>query len=428
MGIRSAAVVIVGGGLSGLAAAVQLGREGASVVLFEHEDEVGGRARGHCHDGFNLGLGSHYLFEGGAAVSGLRRLGLSLPAAPRGPNGGFAVWRGTKHMLPTGCFSLLVTGLLGPTAKLELARFLTRVPTLDVSVLHDVSVREWLRTELEDPRVIEFALALVRFATHANDPDRQSAAGAVEQLKLKLGGATLYLHSGWHTLVQALQTAAVSAEVTIQKGQRVCGLNVVDGQAVSISLVDGRVVDCRAVIVATTPQQAEALLGSALMPPASNIPICVATLDAVLHRLPVTRAILALGIDDPVYFSADFVSARLAPCSGAVVHVARHLGPAASGNVGNEAALEQFLDLVQPGWRDLVVFRRFTPRVVVSNALVTAAGGGTRGRPAGGVAGLKNVFLAGDWIGPTGQLADASIASGLHAARAVMPLTPRRTA
>jgi predicted NAD/FAD-dependent oxidoreductase len=32
---------------------------------------------------------------------------------------------------------------------------------------------------------------------------------------------------------------------------------------------------------------------------------------------------------------------------------------------------------------------------------------------------LRNVFLAGDWVGPVGQLADAAVASGIAAARSV---------
>jgi hypothetical protein len=358
---------------------------------------------------------------------GLRRLGLGLPTASRGPNGGFAIWHGAKHTLPTGCFSLLVTALFGPTAKLELARFLTRVPAVDVSTLHDVPVRDWLRTELDDPRVVEFALALVRFTTYANDPEHQSAAGAVEQLKLKLGGPILHLRSGLGTVVQILRAAAVAANATIHTGRSVCGLNVANGQAVSISLEDGHIVDCRALIVATNPQQAEEVLGTAIMPSAAVIPVRIATLDVVLQRLPMKQSLFAIGVDDPVYFSADSVIGRLPPCAGAVVHLARYLGPAEGNNPDDEVALEQVLDLVQPGWRDLVVFRRFAPRVVVSSALVTAAGGGTKGRPTGRVEGLDNVFLAGDWIGPTGQLADASIASGLRAARAVTNLTPLRS-
>jgi hypothetical protein len=181
------------------------------------------------------------------------------------------------------------------------------------------------------------------------------------------------------------------------------------------------------VIVATVPQQAKALLGSAMVPLGSMIPVCIATLDVALQRLPVKQAVFALGIDDPIYFSADSASAGLAPYAGAVAHVGRHLGATPNDGVDDEVVLGRFLDLVQPGWRELVLFRRFTPRVVVSSALVTAAGGGIKGRPGGSVEGLDNVFLAGDWIGPTGQLADAAIASGLRAARAVMNLTPQRS-
>jgi uncharacterized protein with NAD-binding domain and iron-sulfur cluster len=60
--------------------------------------------------------------------------------------------------------------------------------------------------------------------------------------------------------------------------------------------------------------------------------------------------------------------------------------------------------------------------VVVSHALVTAQSGGFAGRPRVRVPGLDNVFLAGDWIGSTGQLADASVASGIEAARAAAQL------
>jgi hypothetical protein len=135
-----------------------------------------------------------------------------------------------------------------------------------------------------------------------------------------------------------------------------------------------------------------------------------------LHRLPVRRAVFALGIDEPVYLCADSAIVDLAPGSGAVVHVARYLGASLSGTSEDERALERLMDITQPGWRDLVVYRRYLPRVVVSNALVTAADGGMAGRPSGRVTGLENVFLAGDWVGPTGQLADAAIASGLRAA------------
>jgi phytoene dehydrogenase-like protein len=419
VGVPSDAVIIVGGGLSGLAAAVQLGRLAARVVLFDDAVEIGGRARTQCRKGFHLNFGPHRLYERGAAVAGLRQLGVPIDSAPRGPNGGFAIWRGTKHTLPVGYCSLLTTDLFGLAAKLEAARFLSAIPAVRVSLLHDVALAEWLGTQVHDPRVFEFVLALVRFTTYVNDPERLSAAAAVEQLALSLAGPVLYIHKGWGTLVAALRAAAVAAGARIVSGRRVIAVNAERRRAVSVTLAGGEVVDCRAVVGAIGPNRARALFGCGVMPTGSAPPVCVAALDLALKRLPVKRAVFALGVDVPVSFSADSAFVSVAPRVGAVVHVAKYLRPGACDAAADEAQLERTVDLLQPGWRDLVLYRRFLPSVVVSHALATADGGGIAGRPDGRVQDLDNVFLAGDWIGPTGQLADASVSSGIRAAHAV---------
>jgi len=415
MGAASDAVIIVGGGLSGLTAAVQLGRMRARVVLIDDGDDVGGRARTLCREGFHLNFGPHRLYARGAAVAGLRALGIRVDSAARGPNGGFAIWRQTKHTLPVGYCSLMTTDLFGLAAKCEAARFLAAIPTVQVSALHHVSLRQWLRTQVHDPRVIEFVLALVRFTTYANDPDRLSAAAAVEQLALS-AGPVLYIHQGWGTLVDSLRNAAVASGATIVSGRRVTAVNVEGRRAVSVTLADGEVIQGRAVIGATGPTRAGALFARGVTPIRSAPPICIAVLDIALRRLPMKRAVFALGVDVPVSFSADSAIVRVAPQSGAVVHAAKYLMPEPCDASDDEALLERTLDLVQPGWRNLVVYRRFLPRVVVSHALITADDGGIAGRPDGRVPDLDNVFLAGDWIGPVGQLADASVSSGIRAA------------
>src|SRR5262245_17555966 len=158
--------------------------------------EIGGRARTACREGFHLNFGPHRLYERGAAVIHLRGLGVAIDGAPRGPNGGFAIWRGAKHTLPVGCCSLLTTGLFGLGPKLEVARFLDGIPRMDISRLHGVAIASWLRTHVRDPRVLEYVLALVRFTTYCDAPDQLSAAAAIEQLKLSLTGSVLYLHNG----------------------------------------------------------------------------------------------------------------------------------------------------------------------------------------------------------------------------------------
>lgn len=61
-GVRGQRVVVVGGGVSGMATAALLAREGASVTLLEARDELGGRAGRWERDGFRFDTGpSWYL-------------------------------------------------------------------------------------------------------------------------------------------------------------------------------------------------------------------------------------------------------------------------------------------------------------------------------------------------------------------------------
>lgn len=78
------------------------------------------------------------------------------------------------------------------------------------------------------------------------------------------------------------------------------------------------------------------------------------------------------------------------------------------------------MDLLQPGWRSEVVEQYFLPHMIVSNAIVQARTGGLSGRPGPTVPGLPNLYVAGDWVGPEGELADASFASARSAARLIM--------
>jgi hypothetical protein len=68
--------------------------------------------------------------------------------------------------------------------------------------------------------------------------------------------------------------------------------------------------------------------------------------------------------------------------------------------------------------------------MLVANALPAAASGGTEGRPGPAVPGAEDLYIAGDWVGPHGQLADASLASAKEAATLILqrPARPARAA
>ncbi len=153
---------------------------------------------------------------------------------------------------------------------------------------------------------------------------------------------------------------------------------------------------------------------------AAAIPVRASCLDLGLSRLPRPRATFALGIDRPLYLSVHSAVAALAPPGAAVIHVGKYLGRADSDPKGDERELEAVMDLVQPGWRDLVLQRRLLPNMVVANALPTAASGGTEGRPGPAVPGADDLYVVGDWVGPDGLLADASLASAKQAATLIL--------
>jgi hypothetical protein len=72
-----------------------------------------------------------------------------------------------------------------------------------------------------------------------------------------------------------------------------------------------------------------------------------------------------------------------------------------------------------------ILHERFLRRMTVAHGLPLARRGGLAGRPAIDAPEPPNVFVAGDWVGPTGLLGDASAASALAAARAAVGVARR---
>ena len=417
-------VVVVGGGLAGLTAATYLARAGRNVTLFEKSRTLGGRAATHTKGEFHFNIGPHALYRGAAGIKILRELGVPFKGNAPGVSGGYAVDHGVKHALPGGFVSLLTTGLLRVAGKLETARLLSSLPKVDTSRLQHLTVRQWLDTAIRNPDVRGLVQALFRVASYANAPERQSAGAAIEQLQAALGSGVLYLDGGWQTLVDGLRAVADAAGVRIVAGSRVESI-VGDANARGVRLADGTVVSAAAVVIAASPVEAAALAPSGhdfvLREWAdAAIPINAACLDIALSRLPRPRATFALGIDQPLYLSVHSAVAKLAPAGGATIQVAKYLDPdVAQDAKSDERQLEGLLDLVQPGWREVVVDRRYLPNMVVYHALVTAAAGGTAGRPGPTVPNIANFYVVGDWVGPEGMLADATLASAKQAAQLI---------
>ncbi|HJQ68650.1 MAG TPA: NAD(P)/FAD-dependent oxidoreductase [Blastocatellia bacterium] len=419
-------VIIIGGGLSGLAAATMIARAGRRVRLFEQAHALGGRARTKEQNGFYLNLGPHALYRSGQANKILRELGVEPVGRVPSVSGAYAVRRGVKHTFPAGLVSMLTTSLFGLSAKLEAARLLASLQKIETSQLMGVSVREWLDGQISDQVVKEFLMAAFRVATYTNAPELMSAGAALEQLQMAFDKSVLYLDGGWQTLVDHLSRLAADAGVVIETGTKIEAVERDAAGAVrGARLADGRSFLSSAVVIASSPQVAVSLLErgreTSLARRADElVAVRAACLDVSLKYLPMPKVTFALGIDRPLYLSVHSATARLAPEGGALIHVAKYLPPGHTESPDEDRReLEGLLDLVQPGWREAVVNSRFLPDMIVMNAIATAGIKGTKGRPTPEVSDVPGLFIAGDWVGPEGLLADASLASAKQAAQII---------
>jgi phytoene dehydrogenase-like protein len=420
---QEARVAVVGGGVAGLAAAAFAARAGARVTLFERLSEAGGRARTRVEEGFAFNMGPHALYLQGPAISALRELGIE-PAGSSPPTSGGLAWLGGRlHALPGGTVSLMTTGLLGVAEKLELAALLARVSKLAERAATGETVDDFLGREVRSERVRDLLRALVRLTSYSALTNRISAAAAIAQVALGLGPGVRYLDGGWQSLVDALEARALEAGVELRRGAKVDRVNH-DGTARGIELAGGERCAADAVILAGGPGEASALVDDgrhAFFAGALDrvLPIRAACLDLGLSSLPNPKRLFAIGVDRPLYYSVHSAAARLAPEGQATVCLARYLG--ADEHPSREALEADFhalLDALQPGWRARVVTHKLLRDLVVAHDLPQAAQGGLAGRTPGRVSGIANLYLAGDWVGPEGMLADASFASARAAARA----------
>lgn len=412
-------VLVVGGGLAGLAAATYAARRGASVTLLEKGRELGGRASTQTRDGFSLNQGAHALYRSGIGHQVLRELGVKPEGGVPSLSGGYAIAGGDKHTFPGGFLSLLSTSLLPWSAKMDVAKILATLPRLDTRPYERTSVSDTIAALTRSDEARDLLHALVRLSTYGNDPERQSGGDALAQLQLAFDASVLYVHGGWSTIVEALREAATEAGVDIRAGDRA------ESVAVAPSGIEARTgsrtIHAGAVVLATGPREAADLttgdVSETLRGWASEAaPAYAACLDVCLDELPAPRATFALGVDQPIYLSVHSAVSRLAPEGKSLVHCMKYLGPRPSGDPGaDERELEGAMDLLQPGWRAAVAHTRFLPKMLVTHGVSLASAGGAGGRPGPSVPRARNVFVAGDWVGPEGMLADASLASGRRA-------------
>ncbi len=428
-----AEVIVVGGGLAGLTAAADAAREGRSVLVLEKSKHLGGMAATQVQDGVHFNLGPRALYCGGRAFAILRDLGV--PFTGRFPNAGQSLTVLNGDLMPypaRGGAVLLTSRALSLREKWRLGRLLRRLPQIDAQSLDSIALADWIRVAVGAGNAALVLRSLFRLITYTVEPQRMSAGAAIKQLQVSLNGYVWYLDGGWQTLIDGLAAVARRRGAEIRTSAAVEAVQ--SGAAgVAVRLRGGETLHARAAVLALAPPAACTLLDLGAESKlarfaAGSSPMRAACLDVALNRLPRPERRAVFGTDRPLYYSVHSAAAKLAPAGVAVMHVMKYLGADASSGDEPHVELEEFLEQVQPGWREHVVAQRFLPSMTVSWHLPLAEWGGLAGRPDVAVAERPHVYLAGDWVGREGMLADAAVASGREAARRALAAFPSRAA
>ncbi len=413
--------VVVGAGLAGLAAGATLALGGRRVVVLDGRSP-GGRARTTRRDGFSFNQGPHALYRGHEAERVLAGLGIVAHGHAPLTNHAACDLGGTRYRLPTGPRAIATTDLLGLRERAEAARLLGRLAKMDTAALAGCSAAEWVAGLELRPRVAALVTGLARVASYVGDLADCSADAVARQLQLAVTRGVRYLDGGFGSVVAALAGAATGAGAELLGGWRVDEV-VPTTAGFEVHSAAGTV-RARTVVLAVGDPAAAARICPPAAPgvAARGAAATAACLDVGMVGRPRVRFVV--GLDRPLYLSVHSPPTDLAPDGSASVQVMRYGARSAEEDRAELWALAASVGVRE----DSVVTSRFLRQMVVTPAL-PLPGLGLAGRPTVQVAALPGCFLAGDFVGPLGMLADASLSSGEaagHAARSHLERSGRR--
>lgn len=418
-------VIIIGGGMAGLAASVYLARAGKSVLLLEKAPALGGRASTTKKAGAMLNLGPHALYVNGPGAKVLRELGVQPQGAKLNMTSAAAVFGSRQGEGGQIAFAhqLMIGTLLTWSEKMEFLRFFTSLRKFNVQELDHVPIGQFLTQRVICEKVQRIILAFVRLSTYTHAPELLSAGTAVRQLQLS---SVIYLHQGWQQMVDELEKTAIRSGVTIEKSSSVSKLEGAFPH-MTVTLSSQRIFHARNVLSAIGPRETLSLLDEPARVKAESslnslIPVRAACFDLVLSKLPKPKINFSLGVDEPLYYSNHSSAAKLTDDpKHQVIHVMKYLHPREEPD-GDQVKkeLEHYLSLLQPGWQKQVVTSRYMPHLSVSHALSEASRGGITARPQPEFTAIPGLYAAGDWAGSEGLLLDAALASAKSAASIIM--------
>jgi phytoene dehydrogenase-like protein len=409
-------VAVIGGGLTGLTAAIYVEKAGKSVVLIEKAKKLGGLAQTTNQKGALFNFGPHAMYEGGGALEILKELQCV-------PKGGYASKGGMIGILQ-GRIIHMPTDLTLDEGK-EWGQVMGGLAQIDTDFLRSTSIQEWAQTNIVHDRVRLFFLAMCKQWSYSDNPSVISAGYVLKQGQLAAKGVR-YVEDGWRKAVEKLYELANRLGVTFVTGKKTKKIVTEGGCVNGLLLSDDDKIDAASVITAIGPHDVYKLVEEAEQTSIKkwkeeSYPLYAACLDVALNRLPIPERSFALGLDQPFYFGIHSLSVRLSENGAHVLHVMKyHDNQLITDAKTDKQQLIDLLHLLQPGWEEKLVAIRYLPKILVAHDARTIQHAGSGSAPSPIVPEIKGLYVAGDWVGQEGRLADAAMLSAKLAAQEVI--------
>ena len=170
-------VIVIGSGISGLATAYRLKKQGVDVAIYEKEEDTGGNIKTLEENGYLLELGPQTVLADQKVTEFFEEVGISPITANPSSKNRYIYKKGSLIPLPLNPISFLTSPLLSIKAKLKVLR----EPWASPPIKSEESVADFVRRRLGE-EFLKYVVAPFISGVYAGDPEALSVRWATPKI------------------------------------------------------------------------------------------------------------------------------------------------------------------------------------------------------------------------------------------------------